>query len=156
MWNANQISESPKPVPVRSGQRNLFAWRSPSQIVQVFHHFELCEEFSAGMWRSTSGDERISLMNAAANLMIDCPSFLSAMLLAVRKWPNSCEANLSNRAVNRRAWLGHAGCCIATGSPEDVTRQAWHTLTQEQQDKANAAADEAIAAWEESYLEQMG
>ena len=47
--------------------------------------------------------------------------------------------------------MGNAGCCLTSGYPEDETRLAWHTLNQEQQDLANAAADRVIADWERRY-----
>jgi hypothetical protein len=71
------------------------------------------------------------------------------MLKAIDLWPVSCEHNLSCTGMNRQAWIGHAACCIATGCPEHITRLAWHTLTQKQQDEANAKADFAIKTWEE-------
>ena len=57
--------------------------------------------------------------------------------------------------MNRRAWLGHAGCCIAVDSPEDLTRLAWHTLTTEQQERADAVAEEAIATWERMHEQNL-
>ena len=76
------------------------------------------------------------------------------MMKAVNDWPISCEVNLTASSINQRAWLGHAGCCIAAGSPEDCTRLGWHMLTEEEQDKANAAADRAIEEWARRYAEE--
>lgn len=72
------------------------------------------------------------------------------MLHVVRDWKFSCEHNLSNRTQNRRAWIGHAACAYAFRCPEDIVRKAWSYLTEEQQTKANARADDAISKWEES------
>jgi hypothetical protein len=66
------------------------------------------------------------------------------MMEALDTWPKSCDANLTAESVNRIAWLGHAGCCIATKSPEEATRVAWHTLDQSEQDEANRAAEEVL------------
>ena len=70
------------------------------------------------------------------------------MLRVVNEWPLSCEHNLT-ADCNRQAWIGQAACCLALGVPEDITREAWHMLTQSQQDEANRKADEAILVWEE-------
>lgn len=83
--------------------------------------------------------------------MLDCPSFESAMKRAVSEWPYSCEAALTAGTMNHQAWIGHAGCAINHDAPEDLTRLAWRTLTQEQQDLANLAADNAIAFWRQKY-----
>lgn len=119
---------------------------------RIFHHFDKCEEYPAGMWRSVTGAERHGYIEAAAALMRDPAAFEAAMMRAVQRWRFSCEHNLTARGVNKRAWLGHAGCCIAVNSPEELTRLGWHTLTPAEQDAANAAADRAIAAWESLHL----
>lgn len=121
-------------------------------MARTYHPYTSCEEFDAGMWRNVSGAERQRCIRDTAELMRNVQEFRTAMLQAVTDWPISCEHNLSAANVNRQAWLGHAGCCIATGSPEDCTRLGWHKLTQVEQDAANLAADEAISAWETKQL----
>jgi hypothetical protein len=118
----------------------------------VFHRYELCEEYAAGMWRIITGPERHALGRAAAALMRDPAAFETAMSRALDEWPFSCEAALTATIVNRIAWLGHAGCCIAVDCPEDITRAAWHTLTSSEQDAANAAALRVLMEWERRYV----
>lgn len=119
---------------------------------QVFHHYAKLEEHKAGLWRITKPAERDGFIDAAADLMRNPEAFQSAMFRAVEQWPLSMEAAMTTPSLNKRAFMGHAGCCIEVRSPEDLTRLAWHQLTPEEQDEANAAADEAIAYWEERYL----
>lgn len=120
---------------------------------QVYHPYWKLEEHQHGMWRQvTGGGNRLQHATNAANLMRDPEAFKESMLKAVRTWSNSCEAALTTPGLNRRAWLGHAGCCIGVGSPEELTRLGWHMLSREEQDAANAAADEAIFEWERLYL----
>jgi len=69
----------------------------------------------------------------------------------VKEWPNACEQNLTNTNINRRAWVGHAACCLAFGCPEYITREAWGFLSDKQRDDANKQADYAIMIWEENY-----
>ena len=114
---------------------------------RVFYHYSQLEEHDHGMWRIVSVGDREGYIEASRALMASPTRFREAMLRAVREWPRSCEAALTADSMNHRAWMGHAGCCIAVGSPEDLTRLGWHRLTQDQQDAANAAADEAIAEW---------
>lgn len=83
--------------------------------------------------------------------MLDCAAFEAAMVRAVNEWPFSCEAALTAGTMNHQAWIGHAGCAINHDAPEDLTRLAWRTLNQEQQDLANQAANRAIAHWKEKY-----
>lgn len=111
---------------------------------RVYHHYQDLEEFQSGMWRIVRGDKRKEFIALAAGLMQDPQGFRDAMAKAINVWPKSCDANLTAESVNRIAWLGHAGCCIATGSPEDCTRTAWHTLDRSEQDEANRVAGEIL------------
>lgn len=115
---------------------------------RVYHHYEKLEEFSAGMWKRPTGSKRKQWINEAADLMRCSEEFKVAMASAMEEWPLSCQHNLTSLDSNRIAWLGHAGCCIATGSPEECTRVAWHTLSKDEQDAANQAAAEVLANWD--------
>lgn len=69
------------------------------------------------------------------------------MQRVVREWRYSCENALTDNSLNKRAWVGHAACALAIGCPEDITRQAWGFLTDEQRLLANKEADRAISTW---------
>jgi len=118
---------------------------------RVFHHYKKCEEYRTNMWKQVPVSERQSYQDKSASLMIDYQAFERAMKRAVDEWPFSCEAALTASVMNHQAWIGHAGCAINHDAPEDITRLAWRTLTQEQQDLANMAADNAIAYWKGKY-----
>ena len=120
-----------------------------------YFHYEELEEFQRGMWRIVRGSERSDNASKAAGLMRDCSAFKQAMYQAVRDWPNSCLHNLTADAVNKIAWLGHAGCCVGVGSPEENTRIGWHMLNGDEQDAANAAALEVLNYWESVHAQDM-
>lgn len=117
-----------------------------------FHHYEELEEYHAGMWRIVRGDKRKQFIEAASDLMRSPDEFKLAMQEAVGAWPKSCEHNLTADAVNRIAWLGHAGCCVGVKSPEDCTRLGWHTLNDAEQKEANRVAAEVLREWINGYL----
>ena len=121
---------------------------------KVYFHFNDLEEFHGGMWRGVHASQRSEFPEKAAALMRDTDGFTAAMRMAVLNWPNSCAQNLSNSSINHLAWLGHAGCCIATASPEDCTRAGWSLLNQDEQDAANAAAQTVVNEWRASYAEK--
>ena len=145
--------------PKKRDQGMMFGLIEPQRRTKVFqrvhHHYEKLEEAEHEMWRVEYGEEKELHLEKAAGLMKDPSAFRDAMIRAVFEWPNSCEHNLTCFSMNRRAWMGHAGCLIGAGSPEATTRLAWHTLTTPQQDAANRAADEAIAAWERKYRKEI-
>lgn len=122
---------------------------------QVFHPAQKWEEYTAGMWRGvTKPEERDAYIAATATLMRDTERFFQSMCRAIREWPISCSHHLSNPSINHQAWLGHAGCCLETGSPEDCTRLGWHKLNAAEQDAANNAADRAYAVWESGIVDR--
>lgn len=122
---------------------------------RVYHPYWLWEEWKMGMWRTALGKERDDLLIKAIEFTGDAKVYGEWMMKAVEAWPKSCEHNLSDVHINRQAWIGHAATCLALGCPEDITRLAWHHLTKEQQDEANAMADKAIAEWERMFEERQ-
>ena len=100
------------------------------------------------MWQKITGIEADDFAERAANLMREPDVFKSAMRLALKQWPVSCEHNLSAKPINRLAWLGHAGCYLGAGSPEECTRGGWWMLDADQQDEANRVAQEVVEEWE--------
>jgi hypothetical protein len=117
-------------------------------VKRVYFHYTQREECAPdAMWRNVSQRERDSYVMVTADLMRNPALFTVAMIRAVDEWPNSCETVLTAPSMNHRAWMGHAGCFLHCGSPEDATRLGWHQLDEAEQHRANAAADDAIAEW---------
>jgi hypothetical protein len=114
---------------------------------RIYHHCDVLED--TPMWRPVIGSDADLYADRAADLMRESDAFKIAMQQALKEWPLSCEHNLSAKSINRKAWLGHAGCFLATESPESCTRIGWHQLDADQQDLANQAADEVIKEWEQ-------
>lgn len=110
------------------------------------------EEAKTNMWGSVT--DRQSYLEKAIEFTGDAEKYGGYMMSVIREWPNSCLHNLSNLTQNRRAWVGHAACALAFDCPEDIVRQAWSFLTEEQQIAANRKADEAIEQWEKWYAKE--
>lgn len=116
---------------------------------RIYHNYLKWEEHHAGMWGKVSKEIADTMLIKAIEFTGDDQLYGSFMMRVINEWPVSCEHNLTDRSMNRQAWIGHAACCLALGIPEHITRLAWHHLTQEQQDKANNQATKAILAWEQ-------
>lgn len=116
---------------------------------RVWHNFNKWEELP--MWREVTASERESFLSAAIKFTGNHVAYGLAMRRVIFEWPISCEHNLTDTAQNRKAWLGHAACCLAINSPEYVTRHAWGFLSMQQQDAANQQAHNAILLWEKNY-----
>ena len=98
------------------------------------------------MWRKP--DNREQMLADAVAFTGDHEAYGAAMRRVIREWPISCEHNLSNTTQNRKAWIGHAACALEKEFCEDVVRQAWGLLTDEQRRLANEQAAAAIKEWE--------
>lgn len=115
---------------------------------RIWHPYTKWEDWHAGMWRRLLPQEEPPFVERAIAFTGDARLYGSFMFRVVQEWPFSSEHNLTERSMNRRAWVGHAAACLAFGCPEYLTRRAWWMLSQEQRDAADHQATLAILAWE--------
>ena len=118
---------------------------------QIYHPYTLWEDWKAGMWRKESKEYEIANLPAIIRFTGNHKSYGKYMNLVVNKWFYSCEHNLSNPSINKKAWLGHAACALYKSYPEYLVRQAWGHLTDKQRDLANQQAHNAIETWKKKY-----
>jgi len=100
--------------------------------------------------------DRQSYLEKAIEFTGDHELYGSWMRKVITDWPYSCEHNLTNKTINRKAWIGHAAVALAIQCPEDIVRQAWGFLSEDQRMRANMQADMAIAEWERLHEEDVG
>ena len=118
-------------------------------LTRKWHPYWLWEETYTNMWGNV--DDRNAFLKIAIEFTGNHKEYGKWMRKVIKEWPISCEHNLTAVTLNRKAWLGHAACALAIKCPEDIVRQAWSHLTEEQQRKANEQAEKAIKAWEKRY-----
>ena len=111
---------------------------------RIYHDYRRWEDFKCGMWRRPSVDEYDSLLKTAIDFTGDHIKYGQAMMKVIKKWKYSCEHNLTDMSINRKAWIGHSACCLELSLPESVVRHAWGLLTDEQRRLANLQAESAI------------
>jgi len=103
------------------------------------------------MWRDIDARERTDFHRKAVEFTGNHKLYGSFMMLVIETYQISCEHNLTDIGMNRRAWIGHAACFMAIGCPEYVTRAAWSEITELQRELANNEADKAIKKWTRSH-----
>jgi hypothetical protein len=120
-------------------------------LERVYHPYEKWEEIPANMW----GDviDRAMYLKKAIEFTGDHKLYGSYMKRVVSEWSISCENALTDHSLNKKAWIGHAASAMALGCPEDITRLAWGSLTDEQRLLANKEAARALRQWEVGYRE---
>ncbi len=121
---------------------------------RVYHPYEQWEEIAHNMW----GDvvDRAEYLERAIIFTGNHVQYGHYMMRVINEWPISCENALTDYALSKKAWIGHAACALALGCPEDITRLAWGYLTDEQQFLANQAAERAIQEWSVRYAKSKG
>lgn len=113
---------------------------------RIYHPWTKWEEIKAGMWADV--DNCKEFLTKAIEFTGDHKRYGRYMRKVIRQWKYSCENALTDKSLNKKAWLGHAACAMALGCPEDITRSAWGHLTDEQRLLANKQAARAIQMWE--------
>ena len=124
------------------------------QIKQVWRDVREWEEVAHNMWGEVSNKK--AALDAAIAFTADHRLYGYYMRRVCNEWPSSCENALKDPHMNQKAWLGHAAVALAHNIPEDITREAWGYLTDEQKYLANKEAERAIATWKESYFQDRG
>jgi len=106
------------------------------------------------MWGTVP--DRKTALDAAIQFTGNYARYGLYMRRVIEEWPVSCENALTDYLMNRKAWIGHAAVALALEIPEDITRQAWAYLSNEQQLLANKEAGRAIQCWERRYIKDNG
>jgi hypothetical protein len=119
-------------------------------LQRVWHPVGKWEEVAHNMWGKV--DDRNHYLERAIAFTGDHLLYGSYMRRVCNEWPYSCENAFTDPYLNHRAWVGHAAGALYMNCPEDITRQAWSHLNNEQQLLANKEASRAIAEWNRAYL----
>ncbi len=114
---------------------------------RIFHTFDKWECYKAGFYASKKDgltSEECEL--AYAEFLKDETRFRAALHGVVTEWKYSCEHYLTNKSMNRIAWLGQASMCYATGIPSKFC-SGFNLLSEEDQGRANLIALEYLNKW---------
>ena len=126
-------------------------------IERIYHPYWLWEDYLCGMYGTPMYDkisngeteeERLEKVKECLGNEQVCKCFMQRV---INEWKYACEYRLSNRSINRVAWLGQACMCLYAGLKESETRKGWWTLTDEERERANNIAKQLIDQWEQKY-----
>lgn len=118
---------------------------------EIWHPYWKLEELDHNMWGNVT--HRKTWLQIATTFTGNPDLYGEWMRKVIQSWPRSCEHNLT-KAGDKRAWMGHAAVALAIGCPEDVVREAWGHLSEEQQTEANKQAQEAIDLWRAKHAQK--
>lgn len=128
-------------------EENGFRTVNTSDEERIFHTFDKWECYKAGFYNSTvDGMTKQQCEQVYTDFLADIPLFAQTLEKVVTEWKFSCEHYLTNKSMNRIAWLGQASVCYAKGIPSEF-RGGYNLLSEEQQASANETALEYLNKW---------
>ena len=114
---------------------------------RIFHTFDKWECHKAGFYASSvDGRDKDECEELYAEFLRDTYRFQKSAESVIREWRHSCEHYLTNRSMNRIAWIGQASMCYATGIPSKYCA-GFNLMSEVEQDAANDIALTALNEW---------
>ena len=114
---------------------------------RIFHTFDKWECHKAGFYASKKeGMSNEECKEEFKRILSDFELFEELLEKVISEWKYSCEHYLTNKSMNRLAWLGQASVCYHSGIPSKYSN-AWFELPEETREKANEIALLALNKW---------
>jgi ParB-like chromosome segregation protein Spo0J len=114
---------------------------------RIFHTVDKWEAVAAGFFAPTlKGRSKDDCEQEYCAFLSSQAEFSAGIEKVFSEWPNSCEHNLTNKSMNRIAWIGQAAACAARGLPS-AFRGGFALLTERQQSDANQVALDHLNRW---------
>lgn len=113
---------------------------------RFFVHHEQREDIKCGFFSNKK--PTLEKKELCVGLLKDANNFWQIMCEIRQNWKNSFKVNLSNKTINRRAWLGQASCCYAFGCSCFEVMKYWNYLNEDEQFLANKTANKMIKLFE--------
>jgi len=150
-WNIEDSDEDFNPLTdeLTEEDKEEYGFRTvnTSDENRIFHTYEKWECYQNGFYNTTKdGMTKDQCEKAYADFLSNDNQFRNALEHVISEWKHSCEHYLTNKSMNRIAYLGQASVCYAKGIPS-VFRGGFHLLSEEQQFKANNTALEYLNKW---------
>jgi hypothetical protein len=119
---------------------------------RIFHTWDKWECYRAGFYESahpTKSHEECEI--EFAQILSNQILFGEILEKLIHEWVNSCQHYLTNKAMNRIAWLGQAAVCYHSGIPSRYS-SAWFDIS----DENRAAANETALIYLNNWLSENG
>lgn len=122
---------------------------------RIFHTYDKWECHKAGFYASKKdGMTSDECEKAYAEFLRNIPLFEETLQKVTTEWIYSCEHYLTNKAMNRIAWLGQACMCYHTGVPS-IFCGGFNLLSDEEKNMANEIALVYLNKWLENHNKNM-
>lgn len=126
---------------------NSFRVGNTNDPNRIFHTYDKWECHKAGFYKSKKeGWTNEQCEEEFKRILSDELLFSEILNKLIIEWKYSCEHYLTNKSMNRIAWLGQAAVCFHSGVPSKFS-SAWFDLSEEIRDKANKVALKYLNKW---------
>lgn len=114
---------------------------------RIFHTWDKWECYPAGFYESNHPQKsHEACKRLFVNMFEEVNLFNQTLGDMIPEWKNSCEHYLSNKSMNRIAWLGQAAVCFKYGVPAKYSG-AWFDVSEERRQVADEVALEHLNNW---------
>jgi hypothetical protein len=152
-WEASDQISNYEPLTDELSEEETEHYRTvnTSDPDRIFHTFEKWECHKAGFYQSKKdGMTADQCEQAYADYLSNLDRFKEGLQGVLDNWINSCEHYLTNKSMNRIAWLGQAAMCYSTGIPSKFCA-GFNLLTKDQQNAADELALKYLNVWMNKY-----
>jgi len=132
---------------VTEDELNLYRIPNEGDTNRIFHTYDKWECHKAGFYKSKKeGMTKEECYLEYKRILSDGELFSSILDRVIMEWKYLCEHYLTNKSMNRIAWLGKAAVCYETGIPSSYSG-AWFELDENTQNECNNIALEYLNKW---------
>lgn len=142
--NENYIPVHDKLLPIEIEQYRAGNTRDRERI---FHTYEKWECYPAGFYNNKHESKSHEACERLFKKFFEEQGLFDSVLdKMIPLWKNSCEHYLTNRSMNRIAWLGQAAVCFHYGVPARYS-SAWFSVNEQDRDNADEVALKHLNKW---------
>jgi ParB-like chromosome segregation protein Spo0J len=148
-WEASDSNIEYEQITDEISEDELSLYKIPNEgdTQRIFHTYDKWECHKAGFYESVKdGMSHKDCEMEYIRILTDLDLFAQILEKVITEWKHSCEHYLTNKSMNRIAWLGQAAVCYHSGVPSRYS-YAWFELTKSQQDAANNVAHKYLTKW---------
>lgn len=148
-WIAEDSDEDWSDITDDLTEEEVWAHRATNTKAKgrIFHTYDKWECHKAGFYAPTvEGKTKEECEKEYADFLRDAERFERAAMSVINEWVNSCEHYLTNKAMNRVAWIGQAAMCYETGIPSRFC-SGFNQLSLDEQRNADEIALKVLNIW---------
>jgi ParB-like chromosome segregation protein Spo0J len=148
-WIAEDSTESFEPITDDLPEEVIKSFRAgnTNDPDRIFHTYDKWECYKASFYATTKeGWSHQQCKDEFVRILSDQNLFGDILSKVIREWKYSCEHYLTNKAMNRIAWLGQAAVCYLSGVPSRYS-SAWFDIDEETRKLADETALHYLNKW---------